>query len=206
MNPEFTENSNLCNKVKEESEIAFSSSQTIILHLLFAQILEISPEHQFLRSQARLLKHLRPSLLPLSPDRQTDRWLATAGRMESSWAHLQDGRALRRRPPHLLPRPWFHFWSGSFQTKKGTKWKARGKNGRVVGSERESGGDLYQKKKLSTGQWVFPPPFKCICRMLEWFITDDPAGPQWAGEMSDAISLLMSFSWSASSLGPVYLH
>lgn len=30
-------------------------------------------------------------------------------------------------------------------------------------------------------------------RMLERFISADPVGRQWTGEMSDAISLLMSF-------------
>lgn len=27
--------------------------------------------------------------------------------------------------------------------------------------------DLYQTTKLSAGQRIFPPPFKCVCRMLE---------------------------------------
>lgn len=52
----------------------------------------------------------------------------------------------------------------------------------------------------------FSPPFKCICRMLEWFITADPKVWQWTSEMSDAIFLLISFPWSSLSPWPVYLY
>lgn len=52
----------------------------------------------------------------------------------------------------------------------------------------------------------FSTPFKCICRMLEWFITADSEVWQWTSEMSDAIFLLISFPWSSLSPWPVYLY
>lgn len=89
----------------------------------------------------------------------------------------------------------FAFWSEGPLTKAGKK--------RLKKRERQ------EKRSLSNAlhrTMNFPPPFKCISRMLEWFITADSEVWQWTSEMSDAIFLLISFPWSSLSLWPVYLY
>lgn len=96
---------------------------------------------------------------------------------------------------HLLLEPWFRFLiRGPFDK--------RGKE------EAEEEGEAREKILIecSPPDNEFSPPFKCICRMLEWFITADSEVWQWTSEMSDGIFLLISFPWSSLSPWPVYLY
>ena len=89
----------------------------------------------------------------------------------------------------------FAFWSEGPFTKEGKE-------------EAEEEGEAREKILIecSPPDNEFSPPFKCICRMLEWFITADSEVWQWTSEMSDGIFLLISFPWSSLSPWPVYLY
>lgn len=119
-------------------------------------------------------------------------WISLSPR-DSFPVHLQITAAFQTA--HLLLEPWFRFLiRGSFD-----------KRGR---EEAEEEGEAREKILIeySPPDNEFSPPFKCICRMLEWFITADSEVWQWTLEMRDGIFLLISFPWSSLSPWPVYLY
>lgn len=112
---------------------------------------------------------------------------------DSFLVHLQIATAFQTA--HLLLKPWFRFLI------RGSPWQRRERRG-----WRRGRGKRKDPYRCSPPDNEFSPPFKCICRMLEWFITADPEVWQWTSEMSDAIFLLISFPWSSLSPWPVYLY
>lgn len=132
------------------------------------------------------------SRLPLLT--QTDGWKKPGLGETKSPQFICKILAALRDVPHLLPMPRFHFLIGMLSDKE-EKWKQNRKE-RVDEI-------LIENSPLDN---EFFSTIQMYRRMLERFVSADPVGRQWTGEMSDAISLLMSFPWSASSSGPVYLH
>lgn len=84
--------------------------------------------------------------------------------------------ALQKSAP--VAGPWFRFLI------RGAFWQRRRRGRRQILIE------------CSPPDNEFSSPFKCVCRMLEWFITADSEVWQWAPEMSDGILFLISFPWS----------
>lgn len=104
---------------------------------------------------------------------------------------------------HLLQEPRFRlFFFSSFSLLPISPFDKRGKE--EAEEEAEAGEKILIEGSPLDNE--FSPPFKCICRMLEWFITADSEVWQWTSEMSDAIFLLISFPWSSLSPWPVYLY